>query len=168
MTGPIDTGADPSGRTDLGTLPVETSEAGVDHSHLHRVRSGAQAGRPSFLFASLGAAPQPFANLVLPLTKGAVQLADARGFAGIAFDARGSDRYTLLLDSYGLEGRSAFRASFTAGETKRELRIPFSTFRSPDGEAVLDLARLRALIVRLEGTPGGRAWLELGNVRFYR
>jgi imidazolonepropionase-like amidohydrolase len=164
MTGPIDTGAGRAGRTDLGTLPMETNEAGVDHSQLHHAR----AQRRMFLFASMGAAPEPFANLVLPLTRGGVHLADARGFGGIAFDARGTGRYALLLESYGTESRASFRSAFAAGETVREIRLPFAAFRSPDPQARLDLARLRSLIVRLEGEPGGRASLELGNVRFYR
>lgn len=167
MEGPIDTGARADGRTDLGTLPVATNEAGVDHSHLHHVRGVTAPGR-LFLYARMGAAPRPFANLVLPLTRGAIHVADARGFAGIAFDARGAGRYALFLDSYGIEGRNAFRAAFTAGETAREIRIPFAALRSPDAETRLDLAALRALIVRLEGETGGEAMLELGNVRFYR
>ena len=40
--------------------------------------------------------------------------------------------------------------------------------RSPDAATTLDLARLRALVFRLEGEPGGQATLELGNIRFYR
>ncbi|CAA9535651.1 MAG: hypothetical protein AVDCRST_MAG23-1831 [uncultured Sphingosinicella sp.] len=166
MTGPIDTGMGRDGRTDLETLPMETNEAGVDHSHLHHVR-GRQDGR-MFLFANMGAAPQPFANLILPLTKGGVHLADASGFSGIAFDARGTGRYAMLLESYGLEQRASFRAPFEAGENAREVRIPFSALQSPDPQARLDLARLRSLIVRLEGEPGGTASLELGNVRFYK
>jgi len=167
MSGPIDTGARADGRTDLDTLPVETNEPGVDHSHLHHVRGGGGDGR-LFLLARMGAAPQPFANLVLPLTRGAIHLADARGFTGIAFDARGTGRYALLLESYGIEPRNAFRTAFTAGETAREVRIPFSAFQSPAPAAELDLARLRALVIRLEGEPAGQASLELANIRFYR
>jgi hypothetical protein len=40
--------------------------------------------------------------------------------------------------------------------------------RSPDPDAALDLAALRALTIRLQGEPGGNSWLELGQVRFYR
>ncbi|HEU0133348.1 MAG TPA: hypothetical protein VFR28_00870, partial [Allosphingosinicella sp.] len=64
--------------------------------------------------------------------------------------------------------RSWFRAAFAAGGERREIRIPFAAFRSPLDGARLDPARLRALLFRLEGEPGGGAWLELGNVRFYR
>ena len=162
MTGPIHSGT--GVRTDLDTLPVEGSESGVDHSRLEWVPD--RGGR-LFLVAALGAAPQAFAELALPLTRGAVQLADARGFAGIAFEARGSGRYSLLVDSYGVRSRSRFRAAFDANAARREIRIPFSALRSPDPDAALDLAALRALAIRLQGEPGGNAWLELGRVRFY-
>jgi imidazolonepropionase-like amidohydrolase len=165
MTGPIHTGAGPLGRTDLDTLPVEGTDPGFDHSHLDVAH--APGGR-LFLMAGMGAAPRPFAELHLPLTRGSVQLADASGFSGIAFEARGAGDYELQLNSYAIHPRSWFRASFAAGGTRREIRIPFSAFRSPLPEARLDPARLRALLFRLEGEPGGGAWLELGNVRFYR
>lgn len=165
MTGPIHTGAGPAGRTDLDTLPVEGTDPGMDHSHLDL--SPMPGGR-LFLTAGMGAAPRPFAELHLPLTRGAIQLADASGFTGLAFEARGAGNYALLLNSYAIHPRSWFRASFAAGGTAREIRIPFSAFRSPLAEARLDPARLRALLFRLEGEPGGGAWLELGNVRFYR
>jgi hypothetical protein len=165
MTGPIHTGAGPAGRTDLDTLPVEGTDPGFDHSHLDLAH--APGGR-LFLMAGMGAAPRPFAELHLPLTRGAVQLADASGFSGIVFEARGSGDYGLLLNSYAIHPRSWFRASFEAGEARREIRIPFTAFSSPLAEARLDPARLRALLFRLEGEPGGGAWLELGNVRFYR
>ncbi len=167
MAGPIDTGARGDGRTDLDTLPVATHEAGVDHSHLHLIRDDARPGR-LFLFARMGAAPRPFANLVLPLTRGGVHVADARGFTGIAFDARGTGRYGLALESHGIETRNYFRTEFAAGAAAREIRIPFGAFRSADASARLDLARLRGLVIRLEGETGGAAMLELGNVRFYR
>ncbi len=165
MAGLIDTGARTDGRTDLGTLPVETYEAGTDHSHMHHVR--VPEGR-LFLYARMGAAPAPYASLVLPLTPGAIHLADARGFSGISFEARGSGRYALLLESHGIEPRDSFKTGFDTGETRREIRVPFGAFRSPDAATKLDLARLRELVFRLEGEQGGQATLELGNIRFYR
>ena len=166
MAGPIDTGAGRAGRTDLDTLPVDSTEPGVDHSDLEQVRPGPD--RRLFLVARMGAAPRPFAQLALPLTQGGIQLADASGFTGIAFEARGAGRYGVVFESYGLEPRQWFKAPFAAGEATNEIRIPFSAFRSADPNEKLNLARLRALIVRLEGEPRGSAWLELGNVRFYR
>jgi imidazolonepropionase-like amidohydrolase len=165
MAGPILTGAGPAGRTDLDTLPVEGTDPGMDHSHLDL--APAPGGR-LFLMAGMGAAPRPFAELNLPLTRGTIQLADASGFTGVAFEVRGSGDYELQLNSYGIHPRSWFRAPFAASGTRREIRIPFSAFKSPLADARLDPARLRALLFRLEGQPGGGAWLELGNVRFYR
>lgn len=165
MAGPIHTGAGPAGRTDLDTLPVEGTDPGFDHSHLDLAHA---SGGRLFLMAGMGASPRPFAELHLPLTRGSVQLADASGFTGVAFEARGAGDYELVLNSYGIHPRSWFRALFEADETTREVRIPFSAFRSPLAEARLDPARLRALLVRLEGEPGGGAWLELGKVRFYK
>jgi len=167
MAGPIDTGAGPAGRTDLDTMPVESTEPGVDHSHLDYVRPDEKA-RPLFMVAHMGAAPRPYAQLILPLTKGAIQPADARGFTGVAFDARGAGRYALLFDSYGLRPDSWFKASFSAEYTAHEVRIPFTAFASADGGATLDLTKLRALIVSLQGKPGGKEWLQLGNVCFYK
>jgi imidazolonepropionase-like amidohydrolase len=162
MAGPI-LGDGAGGRTNLGTLPVEGTDSGADHSHLDVV---GETGR-MFLVAAMGASPQPYAELVLPLTPGAVQLADARGFTGIALEVRGSGRYALLLDSYGIHPRGRFRSRLAAAATLREIRLPFSAFRSPEPHAELDLASLRALAIRLEGDPGGTAWLELGKVGFY-
>jgi hypothetical protein len=164
MAGPIDTGARTDGRTDLGTLPVATNEAGTDHSRLHHVREDGRL----LLIARLGASPEPHANLVLPLTPGAVHLADARGFTGIAFAARGTGRYALIVESYATEGRDLFRTSFEAGAAEREVLIPFASLRSANPEAALDLARLRALVFRLDGAPGSEVVLRIGNVRFYR
>ncbi|QNQ10611.1 amidohydrolase family protein [Sphingomonas alpina] len=168
MTGPIDTGAGRGGRTDLDTLPVESTDSGVDHSHLDFARPDQGEDKRLFMVAHLGSAPKPYAQLILPLTKGAVQLADARGFAGVAFEARGAGQYRLLFDSYGLDGSANFAAPFAADQSRQEIRIPFSAFRSRDDKAVLDPARLRAVIVRLDGPPDGKAWLELARLRFYR
>lgn len=166
MTGPIDTVLRADGRTDLGTLPDATNEAGTDHSHLHAI-TAPDAPPRRLLYAKFGAAPAPFANFIIPLTPGAVQPADASGFTGIAFTARGTGRYELLLDEYGRRSSAAFRAPFDGGASLGEVRLPFSAFASGEGGQP-DLGRLRALVFRLHGEPGGEATLELGTVRFYR
>jgi imidazolonepropionase-like amidohydrolase len=165
MAGPIYTAAAAAGRTDLGTLPVEGTDPGTDHSRLEA--APIEAGR-LFLVARMGAAPQPFAELQVPLTAGAIQLADASGFDGIAFETRGAGDYLLLLDSYGLHPRDRFRAVFSANLDLREIRLPFAAFRSPDAASRLDPSRFRALAFRLARAPGESGWLELGKVRFYK
>lgn len=170
MAGPIHSGARSDGRTDLGTLPVDASEAGADHSDLafvHRPEPGGGGDGAIVSLASFGANPRPFAQLVLPLTPGGVAVADARGFTGIAFVARGAGSYRLLIESYGLGAREGFAAPFAATPAGAELRLPFCAFASAGGDGPLDPARLRALRFELAGEPGGRAWLELADVRFY-
>ncbi|GMM93855.1 amidohydrolase family protein [Qipengyuania sp. MTN3-11] len=167
MAGPILTGARADGRTDLDTLPVDSTDAGSDHSDIAFVhRHGPGEDHPIFSLATFGAGAQPFAQLVLPLTKGAVLPADASQFTGVAFTARGAGSYRLRLESYGLNGSEWYHSDFAAGPEERTIRLPFTTFVTA-GEAQLDLQRLRALRFELTGEPGGRAWLELGDVRFY-
>ena len=145
----------------------ESTEPGADHSHLHYMRATAP-DRPLFIVAHMGSAPRPFAQLILPLTKGAIQLADARGFAGIAFRARGAGSYTMLFDSYGLQSRDWFHTSFSAGAASRDVRLPFAAFRNRNPAARLNSDQLRAVVVQLAGEPHGKAWLQLSNLRFYR
>ncbi|WP_347302726.1 amidohydrolase family protein [Croceibacterium sp. TMG7-5b_MA50] len=163
MTGPIWTQARSDGRTDLGTLPVDASEAGADHSRIALHQPGTDGADGVFMMAQFGAAPQPYAQAVVPLTPGAVALADASGFAGIAFTASGAGEYRLLLETYGANGGDWPAATFTAGAQAAEVRLPFSAFaKAPDLDA------LRALRFQLNGQPGGTAWLELDDLRFYR
>ena len=168
MPGMIDSGSRADGRTDLDTLPVESTDAGADHSDLFFVRPD-EGSKPSiFMAARLGAAPRPFAQLVLPLTPGAITLADASGYTGVAFQARGAGDFAVVFDSYGLDEDAWFRAPFHADEAVQEIRIPFTALTSPAKEAPLfDPTSLRALSFRLNGDPGGKAWLEIGRVRFY-
>ena len=174
MTGPIFTGTRTDGRTDLDTLPIGITDAGADHSYIGFVQHGGEVGddnpaeeRAIFSLASFGANPQPFAALVLPLTRGRIDLADARGFEGIAFRARGAGSYLLSVQSYGLRSGDWFGATFTAGAESQLVKIPFADLRSEGSAGTLNLASLQALHFELAGEPGGRAWLELADVRFY-
>ncbi len=164
LAGPIDTGAGGSDRSDLGTLLEDGSEPGGDHSKLIFTRTG----RRLLLVANLGDSKQPYSQLVIPLTKGAIELVDARGFGGISLVARGEGRFSLGFDSYAVGESDWFEARFEVGIDRREVRVPFSAFTSRDGSRTLDLARLRAVIVLIEGKPDSKAWLEMENVRFYR
>lgn len=165
MPGPIMTGLRSDGRTDLDTLPVESTDPGIDHSSMIALDKTPDPG--TFLAAQMGAAPKPFVEWVLPLTRGTIDVADASRFAGVTLHARGSGQYRLVLESYGLTGRQWFGVPFSANDAGITLRIPFSAFRSADPNAVLDLKALRALRVELSGKTGGKASLELGQVRFY-
>ncbi|WP_375289509.1 amidohydrolase family protein [Qipengyuania sp.] len=169
MEGPIYSGARPDGRSDLDTLPVDASDRGADHSHLDVAHPGTSedSASPAFALARFGASARPFAQWVLPLTRGGIQLADASGFTGIAFKARGAGDYRLRIESYGIDGSDWFGAGFKATGDSREIFIPFAQFESGNEDIALDLAKLRALRFELRGSPGGTAWLELSDVRFY-
>ncbi|PEQ14711.1 hypothetical protein B2G71_01665 [Novosphingobium sp. PC22D] len=166
MRGPIDSSTRADGRTDLDTLPVESTDPGVDHSELIAVSPGGEA-RHRFLVARMGAAPRPFAQWVLPFTRGTIDVADASRFTGIEIALRGAGTYRVELESYGLRKRDWFASEIEAGETMRTVRIPFAEFESRGEAQALDLKALRALAIELSAEPGGRAWLELGAVRFY-
>lgn len=165
MPGPVLTAARSDGRTDLGTLPVAGTDPGIDHSRLVAHRDA--PGGPVFLAAQLGAAPQPFVHWVLPLTRGPILVADASRFTGVELTARGNGAYRLVLESYGIESGDWFAAPFTASDGTVRIRLPFATFGSRDAAARLDLSRLRALRIQLQGQPLGTALLEVHEVRFY-
>lgn len=102
--------------------------------------------------ANLSDSNAPYARMNLPLTKGAVEPMDARGFAGVEFEARGEGPYALRIQTT----KSAFQAT-PAWST---VRIPF--------DAKLDLAQLTMLTFEIARPGGERAWLELHNLRFYK
>ena len=165
MPGPIMTGARSDGRTDIDTLPVASTDPGIDHSHLIALKPS--HGEVTFLAAQMGAAPRPYVQWILPLTRGPILVADASRFTGIELKARGAGTYRLILESYGLDGHEWFAAPFDAGDGKAAIRIPFARFASRVSGVQLDLSQLRALRVQLLGQTGGTASLELGEVRFY-
>ncbi|MGX7926324.1 amidohydrolase family protein [Tsuneonella sp. HG094] len=166
MTGPVLSQARADGRTDLDTLPVATTDPGTDHSHL--ISLDKPGGKPHFLAAQMGAAPRPYVQWVVPLTRGPIKIADATGFAGIELVVKGVGDYRMVIESYGLDGSDWFAAPFSPGDTEAKIRLPFAGFKSADDAARLDLSQLRALRVQLSGRTGGTASLEVGAIRFYR
>lgn len=166
MTGPVLSEARADGRTDLGTLPVATTEPGIDHSHM--VVLDKDAGDPTFLAAQMGAAPRPYVQWVLPLTPGPIKLADARAFDGIELVVKGTGDYRLVIESYGLDGSEWLAAPFKPGKERATIRLPFEEFRSRRSNVALDLAKLRALRIQLSGKTGGTASLEVAAIRFYK
>lgn len=97
---------------------------------------------------------RPFRGVVAVLAACAALAASAQ--------PRSEPSMTLIRGARVFDG-----TGFAAEQGVRESRIPFTAFRSRNDGATLDLARLRALIVQLDGGPGGVVWLELGKVRFY-
>jgi amidohydrolase family protein len=157
------------GRTSLGTLRVNSTDAGTDHSSmmfLPVLRNPNQ--RALMIEARMAAKPQPFVRLEMPLMPGGIELADVSGYAGVAFDVRGEGAYRLLATANGVPGADPFAAPFEASAEWQPVKIPFSALRrKAEGAKAWTGRDLRALLFELSGPAGSGIWLELGNVHFF-
>ena len=157
------------GRTLLGTLRVNSTDAGPDHSAMMFfpvVRSGSD--HALLVSARLAARDHPYVRLELPLTPGGVELADVSRYTGVSFEARGEGVFRLLAHNYGLRSRDLYAAGFTVAGDWQTVRIPFSDLRRPAPDAgAWNRRDVRALVFELSGSADSTAWLELDNVRFY-
>ena len=156
------------GRTRLGTLRVNGTDAGVDHSQmifLPVVRSGHD--HAMLVTAAMAAKDTPFVRLELPLTPGGIELADVSGYAGVTFEVRGEGEGRLAVGSYHLRNADSYGAPFPMGAEWKTVKIPFAELRRKTGTAVWDAKDGRALYFDLSAAPSASAWMELDNVRFY-
>ncbi len=118
------------GRTLLNTLRVNGTDAGTDHSRmmfLPIVRSGHD--HALMVEARMAAKEHPFVRLEIPLTEGAVELADVSRYRGVSFDARGEGAFRLLINSYGVRTNDPFASPFSVTAEWGKIRIPFATLR---------------------------------------
>ena len=155
------------GRTNLDTLPVNATDPGPDHSRMLFARTLDAKGHARTILARMGPKTKPFVSLVLPLTRGGVELGDVSAFRGISFATRGEGTYRLLVDSYGLDKANWFAATFVGTGKWKTVKIPFSAFRSKDAATSFPLHSLRALYFQLAADPGADAWLDIDDVKFY-
>ena len=163
----IDNAERADGRTNLDTLPIDSTDPGVDHSQLLFTRSSAKHGHDISILAKMGPKQSPFADLVLPLTKGQVELADISAFKGIKFSVRGDGSYRILLENYGSRRSEWFNASFESGAKWRTVRIPFSSFQSTSASTAFPFRTLTGLHFELARPAGTDAWLDLDDVSLY-
>lgn len=156
------------GRTRLGTQIFNGDDPGSDHSRLIFTRVWRKENDHALMLnASMGPREHPFSLLQIPLTPGAVELADVSAFHGISFDARGEGPYRLKALAYAVRNNSDFEAPFQAGPDWKTLRIPFTSF-TRQGPAVPWTGRdVRMLQFELSGPAGSHQWLELDNLRFF-
>ena len=159
-------------RSDLGTLWVNSTDPGHDHTRMifGRVPRSAR-GHALSVLARMSVAERPFARLTVPLTPGAVEPADARRSRGVRFDVRGDGgAYALIVPTRGVRDAAYFRAPFTAGPRWRTLRIDFASLRQEETDRLVAWtgADLLMLTFEVARPPGETGWLEIDNVRFYR
>jgi imidazolonepropionase-like amidohydrolase len=159
----------PDGRTELGTLRVNATDAGVDHSAMLFLPVVRAAGDHALMIESqMGPKPRPFVRVELPLTPGAVELGDVSGYTGVSFDARGEGAFRMLAQTYGVRQGDAFAAPFAATGEWQSVKIPFASLERRAAEAAAWNGRdVRALLFEISAAAGAGAWLELDNVKFY-
>ncbi|MDQ6676111.1 MAG: CIA30 family protein [Acidobacteriota bacterium] len=152
------------GRSNLGTLPINNTDAGHDHSRIlytRITRSG--ANHAMSVIARMSEKDKPFARFLIPLSRGGFEPVDASRFHGISMQVRGDGQYSEVL----LSRTSAFTAGFTASGHWQTVKIPFSAFQAEKGQAVWTGRDLTLAGVELARPAGQTVWLELDQVKFW-
>jgi hypothetical protein len=160
-----------SGRSSLDTLWVNSTDGGHDHSQMIFTRTLRDAANHALsVMARMSEKDRPFARVSVPLSRGAVEPVDARGFRGVRFEARGDGNYRLLVPTRAVRDNSHYFAPFAASGQWKTVTIEFATLKREAREQIVpwtaeDLLMLTFEIARQSGETG---WLELDNIRFYK
>jgi imidazolonepropionase-like amidohydrolase len=165
----IDNFESADGRSSLGTLWINNTDAGHDHTQMTYARTLRAPGNHALsVIARMSEKDQPHARLNLPLTPGAIEPGDARAYKGIVFEVRGDGEYRLLIPTRSQRDGQRYQAPFRATPKWSKVVLPFSSLRVSSGKgdtwSGADLLMLSFEIARPAGSPG---WLELDNLRFY-
>lgn len=163
----IDDAERQDGRSSLDTMLVDNTDPGVDHSQMLFVRSLGHHGHDISTLARMSPKENAYADLVIPLTKGGVELADLSSYKGIQFAVRGEGDYKLLLENYGTNRTKWYTATFNGGAKWHTVKIPFSSFHSTDAALQFPSRTLRTLHFELTRGASVDTWLELDDVKLY-
>ncbi|MBI4911031.1 MAG: amidohydrolase family protein [Acidobacteria bacterium] len=155
------------GRTRLDTLPMSQYDSGIDRSTMQFTRVWRKGNDHSLMVqATMGPKTNSFVQLRIPLTPGALELADISGYKAVSFDARGEGKFRLRAAAYGIRRGGDFSAPFEAGGDWRTVIINFSSLAQSGNSARWTGQDIRELLFELSAPAGGKAWLELDNIRF--
>jgi hypothetical protein len=155
------------GRTNLDTMLVDSTDPGPDHSRILFARTLRKQEHGLTILARMSPKQTPFVDLVIPLTRGAVELADISSFKGIEFSTRGDGNYSILLDTYGAR-KSSWPTAFFAGKAQwKTVRIPFTAFQAKGIASPLSFRNVKALHFEIARPAGTDAWLEIDDVKLY-
>ena len=155
------------GHTSLGTLRVNGTDPGIDHSPMlfHPVlRAG--TNHALLVQSTMAEKEHPFVRVEFPLTPGSIELADVSRFAGVQFEVRGQAEARLVMQSYGAMPNDPWAAGFPVTSEWETVRVPFADFKKR-AVATWNGKDTRALLFELSGPTGSGVWLELDNLRFY-
>ena len=166
----IDDFEKPNRRSAIGTRWVNRTERGTNPSRslFTRIRRE-EGGYALSVTARMSHAEKPFVSADLPLRPGAVEPADARGYRGIEFEARGEGKYRFIVATRRIRDYDYYEASFDGEAARKLVRIDFADLRQPKARRPVawkgdDLTKL---LFEMRRDPGESAWLELDNLRFY-
>jgi imidazolonepropionase-like amidohydrolase len=159
-------------RTSLGTLRVDATDEGADHSRLlfePIIREGAREGADHSLMleAALAAKQHPYVRLELPLTPGGFDLADISRYHGISFMARGRCACRVVMNTYNIRNGDFFAAPFDTSGAWANVKIPFSSLHAKSAAEKWDPRSMRIVTFEVAGPAESKAWLELDQVEFY-
>ena len=148
------------GRTNIGTLRINSTDPGHDHALMLFERTLRAPGNHAMtVLAKMTASEHPYARLDLPLSSGAIEPVDATAFHGFAFSARGEGKYRLIVTTR--TGR--FEAQFSATAKWGPVRITFTQLEGKSNWTGRDLTMVSFEVARPEGEDG---WLEVDDVVF--
>jgi len=145
-------------RTRCGTLRVNATDPGVDHSRMSFQRILRAPGDHALsVHAEMAHKSRPYAQVWFPLSPGGVEPVDATRFRELRFEARGEGDYRVIFERRGVRDRAQPEARFSATGVWTAVTAPLPAERS-------DLQVLKFEIARPAGQSG---WLELDNLRFH-
>jgi imidazolonepropionase-like amidohydrolase len=151
-------------RSSLDTLRITNTDAGHDHAQLLFARTIRRGDDHALtLIGRMTDKDRPFARVVIPLTRGAVEPVDARAFRGIRFEARGEGEYRVIV----VTRTETWSAAFTGAGKWRTARVPFSALATAAKDAKWSGDDLLSVMFEAARAPGEKVWLELDNLRFY-
>jgi imidazolonepropionase-like amidohydrolase len=158
------------GRTSLDTLRTDDMDGGHDRSvQVSQVFTRPDGGKALLLAAKMAVKADPYAGVVVPLSRGSVEPVDASAFKGVRLDVRGDGgKYELKLA--GVSGR--WEAEIDAGPQWKTVEVPFSAFkpagRRGGGPAPAWTGTdLQQVLIGGSRIGGARYWLEADNINFY-
>ncbi len=152
------------GRTSTGTLRIVNTDPGTDHSQiLTTITSRTATKHQLTVVARMAEKDKPFARVLLPLTRGGFEPADASRFKGIRAQVRGAGQYAVV--AMGQTG--TWTAPFEASVAWHTVEIPFTALQPERARQKWTGKDLQLIGFELAREPGQTAALELDRVEFY-
>ena len=143
-------------RTRLGTLRINGSDAGSDHSTVLFTQAERAPGNHALLVeARMSTKPNPLGLVEFPLTSGAVEPADISEWQTVTFDVRGAGAFRFLVYDSSARRPKGVATPFKATADWTTVTIPLNGLKTA-----------HTLAMELSGPPDSTVWLEIDNLKF--